>query len=155
MSKKEAYVKKTEELIIPILDEFEFELVDVEFVKEGQDYYLRAYIDKPGGITIDDCVEVSRKMNVLLDEHDYISEQYIFEVSSPGVDRPLKKDRDFERNIGKMVEVHTFAKINGEKEFIGELKSFDDKSFTIIIDDEVTFSKKDVSLVKLFYEFNL
>ena len=75
--------------------------------------------------------------------------------TSPGVDRPLKKDKDFERNIGKMVEVHTFAKINGEKEFIGELKSFDDKSFTIIIDDEVTFSKKDVSLVKLFYEFNL
>ena len=100
MSKREDIEKKTEELILPILDELSFELFDVEYVKEGQDYYLRAYIDKPGGITIDDCVDVSRKMNELLDEHDYIKEQYIFEVSSPGLGRPLKKDKDFDRSIG-------------------------------------------------------
>jgi len=75
MSRREIYEEKTEKLILPILDELNFELVDVEFVKEGKEYYLRAYIDKPGGITIDDCVDVSRKMNVLLDEHDYIDEQ--------------------------------------------------------------------------------
>lgn len=155
MSKRENYEKKTEKLILPILDELGFELVDIEYVKEGQDYYLRAFIDKPGGITIDDIVVVTRKMNVLLDEHDYISEQYIFEVSSPGVDRPLKKEKDFARSIGKMIEVHTFAKINGKKEFIGELKSYDDNSFTIDEDSELTFNKKDVSLVKLYYEFNL
>lgn len=91
MSQREQYEKKTEELILPILDEKGFELVDVEYVKEGQDYFLRAYIDKPGGITIDDCVAVSREMNVLLDELDYVEGAYTFEVSSPGLGRPLKK----------------------------------------------------------------
>ncbi len=154
MSLREKYEKKTEELIIPILDDFGFELVDIEYVKEGQDYFLRAYIDKPGGITIDDCVDVSRKMNDLLDEHDFIKEKYIFEVSSPGLDRPLKKDKDFKRSIGKNVEVRTFKKINGDKQFEGELLSYDDKTFTINIDDEeVTFDKKDVSLIRLAFDF--
>lgn len=154
MSLREKYEKKTEELIIPILDDFGFELVDIEYVKEGQDYFLRAYIDKPGGITIDDCVDVSRKMNDLLDEHDFIKDKYIFEVSSPGLDRPLKKDKDFKRSIGKNVEVRTFKKINGDKQFEGELLSYDDKTFTINIDDEeVTFDKKDVSLIRLAFDF--
>ena len=117
-------------------------------------FFLRAYIDKPGGITIDDCVDVSRKMNDLLDEHDFIKEKYIFEVSSPGLDRPLKKDKDFKRSLGKNVEVRTFKKINGEKEFEGELVSFDDKTFTISINnEEMTFTKKDVSLVRLAFDF--
>ncbi len=154
MSLREKYEKKTEELILPILLDFGFELVDIEFVKEGQDFFLRAYIDKPGGITIDDCVDVSRKMNDLLDEHDFIKEKYIFEVSSPGLDRPLKKDKDFKRSLGKNVEVRTFKKINGEKEFEGELVSFDDKTFTISINnEEMTFTKKDVSLVRLAFDF--
>lgn len=154
MSRREDYESKTEELIVPILDELDFELVDIEFVKEGQDYYLRAYIDKEGGITIDDCVLVSRKMNDLLDEHDYISEQYIFEVSSPGLGRPLKKDKDFNRSIGKNIEVHTFAKVNGCKEFEGELISHNDNSFIIKTEDEeITFNKKDVSLVRLAFDF--
>lgn len=154
MSLREKYEKKTEELILPILLDFGFELVDIEFVKEGQDYFLRAYIDKPGGITIDDCVDVSRKMNDLLDEHDFIKEKYIFEVSSPGLDRPLKKDKDFKRSLGKNVEVRTFKKINGEKEFEGELVSFDEKTFTISINnEEMTFTKKDVSLVRLAFDF--
>lgn len=158
MSKKEDIEKKTEDLIIPILDEMNFELVDVEYVKEGKEFYLRAFIDKPGGITIDDCVDVSRKMNVLLDEHDYISEQYIFEVSSPGLGRPLKKDKDFARSIGKLIEVHTYAKVNGDKEFEGELISYDDSTFTISIDkgkekEDITFDKKNVSLVRLAFDF--
>ncbi len=154
MSKREDIEKKTEELILPILDELEFELFDIEYVKEGQDYYLRAYIDKDGGITIDDCVAVSRKMNELLDENDFIKEQYIFEVSSPGLGRPLKKDKDFDRSIGKRIEVHTFAKINGCKEFEGELISHDKNSFTINNDsEEITFDKKNVSLVRLAFDF--
>ena len=101
MAKHADYEKRTEELIIPILDELGFELYDVEYVKEGADYYLRAYIDKDGGITIDDCVEVSRKMNELLDAEPQIGgdEGYIFEVSSPGLGRVLKKDKHFEIDI--------------------------------------------------------
>ena len=154
MSRREMYEEKTEGLILPILDELNFELVDVEFVKEGKEYYLRAYIDKPGGITIDDCVEVSKRMNELLDEHDYINEQYIFEVSSPGLGRPLKKDKDFDRSIGKKIEVHTFAKVGNSKEFEGELISHDGSSFTVLIDDEKkVFDKKNVSLVRLAFDF--
>lgn len=154
MSRREIYEEKTEKLILPILDELNFELVDVEFVKEGKEYYLRAYIDKPGGITIDDCVDVSRKMNELLDEHDYIDEQYIFEVSSPGLGRPLKKDKDFDRSIGKQIEVHTFAKVCNSKEFEGELLSHDKESFTVLIDEEeIVFDKKNVSLVRLAFDF--
>lgn len=154
MSRREIYEEKTEKLILPILDELNFELVDVEFVKEGKEYYLRAYIDKPGGITIDDCVDVSRKMNELLDEYDYIDEQYIFEVSSPGLGRPLKKDKDFDRSIGKQIEIHTFAKVGNSKEFEGELLSHDKESFTVLIDEEeIVFDKKNVSLVRLAFDF--
>lgn len=153
MTKRETYEKRTEELILPILDEMSFELVDIEYVKEGSDYYLRAYIDKIGGITIDDCVTVSRKMNDLLDEYDYIEDQYTFEVSSPGLDRQLKKEKDFLRSIGKKVRVHTYTKIDGKKEFVGILSSYDSDSITLIIDDiNKTFNKDNVSLVKLYFE---
>ena len=96
MSRREVYEQKTEELLMPIMEEHQFELVDVEYVKEGSNWYLRAYIDKEGGITVDDCELVSRRMSDLLDEEDYIEESYIFEVSSPGLGRPLKKEKDFE-----------------------------------------------------------
>ena len=124
MSQREQYEKKTEELIVPILDAKGFELVDVEYVKEGQDYFLRAYIDKPGGITIDDCVAVSREMNVLLDELDYVDGAYTFEVSSPGLGRPLKKPRDYERSMGEEVEIRTYKAMDGSKEFYGILKAY-------------------------------
>ena len=131
MSQREQYEKKTEELIVPILDAKGFELVDVEYVKEGQDYFLRAYIDKPGGITIDDCVAVSREMNVLLDELDYVDGAYTFEVSSPGLGRPLKKPRDYERSMGEEVEIRTYKAMDGSKEFYGILKAYDDATVTI------------------------
>ena len=107
MSRHTDYEKRTEELITPILEELGFELYDVEFVKEGAEYYLRAYIDKDGGITIDDCVEVSRRMNDLLDAEPQIGgdEGYIFEVSSPGLGRVLKKDKHFEKAIGQDVDL--------------------------------------------------
>ena len=96
MSKRtELYEQKTEQFLLPIVEAHGFELVDVEFVKEFGEYYLRAYIDKPGGIELDDCVLVSNEMNEILDREDYISEIYTFEVSSPGLTRPLKKEKDF------------------------------------------------------------
>lgn len=155
MSQREQYEKKTEELILPILDEKGFELVDVEYVKEGQDYFLRAYIDKPGGITIDDCVAVSREMNVLLDELDYVEGAYTFEVSSPGLGRLLKKARDFERSLGQEVEIRTYKAIDGSKEFYGILHAYDDDSVTVLSEDdeEVTFNKSDIALIRLAFDF--
>ena len=103
MSKKETYEQKAEALITPIVERHGFELVDVEYVKEGGNFYLRAYIDKPGGITVDDCETVSREFSDKLDEEDFIDEAYIMEVSSPGLGRPLKKEKDFKRSMGEEV----------------------------------------------------
>ena len=154
MSQREQYEKKTEELIVPILDAKGFELVDVEYVKEGQDYFLRAYIDKPGGITIDDCVAVSREMNVLLDELDYVDGAYTFEVSSPGLGRPLKKPRDYERSMGEEVAIRTYKAMNGSKEFYGILKAYDDATVTIQSEEEeITFNKSDIALIRLAFDF--
>ena len=154
MSKREDYEKKTEGFITPILDEYGFYLVDVEYVKEGSSYYLRAYIDKPGGITIDDCVDVSRRMNEILDREDYISDAYIFEVSSPGLDRPLKKDKDFERHIGDQVELKTFKPYDGQKEFTGVLKAFSDDVVTIsFLDGDFDFPRKDLSMIRPAIDF--
>ena len=119
MSKREIYEQKTEEYLTPIVEEYGFELVDVEYVKEGSNWYLRAFIDKPGGITINDLEGVSRKLSDLLDEEDFISDAYILEVSSPGLGRPLKKDRDFDRSIGEEIEVHLYRSLNGNKQYVG------------------------------------
>jgi len=155
LTRKEQYEQQTETLISPIIDEFDFELVDVEFIKEGGSWYLRAYIDKPGGITVDDCEVVSRRFSEILDEKDYIQESYIFEVSSPGLGRPLKKDKDFSRNLGKEIEVKTYRAIQGEKEFFGILKSYNDETITIEDEDNVnnTFERNDIALVRLALRF--
>ena len=117
MSKKEIYEQKAEALLEPIVAEHDFELVDVEYVKEGSNFYLRAYIDKPEGITVDDCEVVSRTFSQKLDEEDFIDEAYIMEVSSPGLGRPLKKEKDYKRSMGKELEIRTYRAINKEKEF--------------------------------------
>ena len=154
MSKKEEYEKRTEEYMLPIVEKRGFELYDVEFVKEGNDYYLRAYIEKPGGITINDCVDVSREMNEILDKEDYIKEAYIFEVSSPGLDRPLKKDKDFERNLGKQVDIKTYKAFDKQKEFTGVLSAYDKDSITVTFEDgDFTFLRKDISLIRLTIDF--
>lgn len=155
MSRREVYEQKTEELLMPIMEEHQFELVDVEYVKEGSNWYLRAYIDKEGGITVDDCELVSRRMSNLLDEEDYIEESYIFEVSSPGLGRPLKKEKDYVRSVGKELEIRTYRAINKEKEFYGILKSFDDSTVTIELDGgtEMTFVKSDIALIRLAFDF--
>ena len=155
MSQREIYESKTEELIQPILQRMGFELVDVEYVKEGQEYYLRAYIDKPGGITIDDCVAVSREMNELLDELDYISGTYTFEVSSPGLGRPLKKEKDYVRSMGKELEIRTYKAIDKQKEFYGTLTAFDADTVTIVTQEEkeIVFNKSDIELIRLAFDF--
>ncbi|MCI5622100.1 MAG: ribosome maturation factor RimP [Lachnospiraceae bacterium] len=155
MSKKESYEQRTEELILPILEENQFELVDVEYVKEGSDWYLRAYIDKDGGITVNDCELVARKMNEILDREDYIDGSYIFEVSSPGLGRPLKKEKDYVRAMGKELEIRTYRTIDHEKEFYGILKAFDENSVTIVTEDEreLVFDKKDIALIRLAFDF--
>ena len=155
MSKKEIYEQKTEELLQPIIDAHGFELVDVEYVKEAGTWYLRAYIDKPGGITVDDCEVVSRAFSDILDERDYIEDSYIFEVSSPGLGRPLKKEKDFARSIGEEVEIRTYRAIDRQKEFIGFLKEFDEDTVTLEYDDETTqtFERKDIALIRLALDF--
>ena len=148
MGKKDTYIKKTEEHVLKLLEGTEIELVDVEFVKELDDYYLRVFIDKKGGVSINDCTELSRPMNDILDSEDYISEAYIFEVCSSG-DRPLKKDRDFERNLNEKIELRTYKAIDSSKEFVGRLISFDKESVTVLIDDEeIKFDRKNLSLVR-------
>ena len=155
MSRREIYEQKTEELLIQIIEEQQFELVDVEYVKEGGTWYLRAYIDKEGGITVDDCEMVSRRMSQLLDETDFIEESYIFEVSSPGLGRPLKKEKDYVRSMGKEIEIRTYRAINKEKEFYGILKSFDESTVTIEMEDEteMVFAKSEIALIRLAFDF--
>lgn len=155
MTKREEYEKRTEELLLPIIEEKQFELVDVEYLKEGSNWYLRAYIDKEGGITVDDCELVSRRMSDLLDEKDFIEESYIFEVSSPGLGRPLKKEKDYRRSLGKEVEIRTYRAIEKEKEFYGILKSYDETTVTIEMeeDKEMIFAKTDIALIRLAFDF--
>ena len=155
MSKREIYEQKTEELIMPLIEQHQFELVDVEYVKEGGNWYLRAYIDKPGGITVDDCELVSRALSDLLDEHDFIEDAYILEVSSPGLGRPLKKDKDFARSIGEEVEVKTFRAIQHQKDFIGILKAYDKDKIVLELEggEEMEFARADIALVRLAFDF--
>ena len=150
MSRREEYEKQTEELLEPIVAEQGFELVDVEYVKEAGNWYLRAYIDKPGGITVDDCEVVSRRFSDILDEKDYIEDSYIFEVSSPGLGRPLKKEKDFIRSVGQEVEIRTYRAINRQKEFVGILKEFDQNTVTISYEDDSTqtFEKSEIALIR-------
>ena len=150
MSKRETYEKKTEELLIPILDDKGFDLWDVEYVKEGSEYYLRAYIDKPDGISIDDCVDVSRLLSDKLDEENFIPDAYILEVSSPGLFRTLKKDRELSRSIGRTVAVKLYKAIEKEKEFKGVLKSFSDESIEIETEEKtLEFNRNDIASIKL------
>ena len=155
MSRREDYESKTEELLEPIVAEAGFELVDVEYVKEAGTWYLRAYIDKPGGITVDDCEAVSRKFSDILDEKDYIEDSYIFEVSSPGLGRPLKKEKDFQRSLGEDVEIRTYRPIEGQKEFEGALQAFDKNTVTIAYEDdtEQVFQRNEIALIRLALDF--
>ena len=154
MSKGKTYETRTEEILKPITDKQGVEIYDVEYVKEGSDWYLRAYIDKEGGVDIDDCEAVSRALSDKLDEEDFIEDAYILEVSSPGLGRSLKKDRHFENSLGKEVELKLYKAIDGVKEFAGRLKSYDSTSVTVTINDkDETFLRKEISVIKLALDF--
>lgn len=149
MGKKESYEAKTEQLIQPIIDANNFELFDVEYVKEGSDYYLRVYIDKEGGITVDDCQLVSRAFNEILDREDYIADQYIFEVSSPGLLRPLKKEKDYVRSIGRLIDIKLYKAVEGQKEYTGVLKEYDTDTVTLTIDEEdKKFDRANLAMIR-------
>ncbi len=159
--KTEEIEKRAEALITPIVEGFGFELVDVEYVKEGSDWYLRSYIDKPGGITIDDCEAVSRIFSDKLDEEDFIDDAYIMEVSSPGLGRVLKKEKDFVRSKGEKVEVKTYSNKEFDfykgksKDFSGVLKDWDED--TVTLEDgsgnTLVFTKKEIAVIRLAVEF--
>lgn len=155
MSRREEYEQQTETLLSPIVTGFGFELVDVEYVKEAGTWYLRAYIDKPGGITVDDCEKVSRVFSDILDEKDYIEDSYIFEVSSPGLGRPLKKEKDFQRSLGEEVELRTFRAVDRQKEFVGVLHAFDKETVTLAYEDDTiqTFERSNIALIRLALDF--
>lgn len=155
MSRHEDYEQRTEKLLQPILEKNNYELYDVEFIKEGGSWYLRVYIDKDSGITIDDCELVSKALSDLLDEHDFISESYMLEVSSPGLGRRLKRDKHFEKSIGEEVEVKLFRPIDKKKDFVGVLKSFDDDVITIELEDKsiMEIPRNQISSVRLTFDF--
>ncbi len=155
MAKREEYERKTEQLLEPILKENNFELYDVEFVKEAGTFYLRAFIDKEGGININDCELVSRRLSDLLDERDFIPDAYILEVSSPGLGRALKKDKHFEKSIGEEVEIKLFKAIDKQKEFTGFLESFTDEVIVICDEqeNELEFERSNIASVRLVVHF--
>lgn len=155
MTRREEYESKVEAYLLPIMEEHNFELVDVEYVKEAGNWYLRAYIDKPGGFTVDDCELVSRRLSDWLDEKDFIGDSYILEVSSPGLGRPLKKDKDLERSLGEQVEIKLYRAVEKQKDFTGTLKAYDKETVTIVYEDETehTFERKDIALIRLAFDF--
>ena len=155
MSKRESYEKKAEALILPIINKNNYELVDVEFVKEGSNWFLRAYVDKEGGFTVNDCEKVSREFSDLLDEEDFIEESYILEVSSPGLGRPLKKGKDFERSLGEEVEVKLYKAVEEQKEFSGTLDAYDEMTVTLGFENDIkkTFDRKNIALIRLAVDF--
>ncbi|MBO7514778.1 MAG: ribosome maturation factor RimP [Lachnospiraceae bacterium] len=173
MKKAEDIVALAEELVAPVIAENHFVLVDVEYVKEAGTYYLRYYIDKEGGITIDDCETVSRYVSDKLDATDPIEDNYILEVSSPGLGRPLVKPKDFARNVGKEVEIKLYKPVPVDdspvedtakpkkksaqktKDFTGTLVSYDDETVTIALSEtkERTFERKEIALIRQALDF--
>ncbi|MFG6330788.1 MAG: ribosome maturation factor RimP [Lachnospiraceae bacterium] len=155
MARRDSYEEKTEALLKPMMEEHQFELVDVEFVKEAGTWYLRAYIDKPDGITIDDCELISRALSDRLDEKNFIEESYILEVSSPGLGRPLRKEKDFIRSQGESVEVKLFRALDGQKEFTGILKAWDKGTVTLEFEDgaELSVDRANIALIRLAFDF--
>ena len=141
--------QKVEQILKEPVEALGYELCDVEFIKEYGDWVLTLYINKPDGVTIDDCERVSRVVDPILDEEDPVEQAYFLSVSSLGLDRPLKKDADFDRNIGKRVEIKLFAPKNGKKEFVGELIRYDETNVTVQLDgEETTFERKAVALAR-------
>ena len=158
MAKKDIYEERAEALLAPIVAANGCEIYDVEYVKEGSDWYLRAYIDKPECVSIVDCENVSRAFSDKLDQEDFIPDAYILEVSSPGLGRALRKDRHLEKSLGEEVEVKTYKPIEQHKEFVGILKSYDKDTVTIEVESgsetkDMVFAKSDIAIIRLTLDF--
>ena len=153
--KKDEIEKLTTKILEPVMEELKMELVDVEYVKEGPHMYLRFYIDKDGGVNLDDCQNVSQRLSEILDEKDPISENYFLEVSSPGIDRPLKNDSDLKRNIDKDIEISLYKAIEGNKKLIGKLLRFNDENIYIEDKDlkEKAIERNIISKINLAINF--
>ena len=146
--------EKIESLVTKPINNLGYDVYDVQYVKEGKDYYLRIFIDKQEGIDLNDCEKFNNEINNLLDEADYIKDQYFLEISSPGIERILRKDKHLKDNIGKMIEVKLFKPINKQKNIEGTLNNFD-KDFILLKADEneIKIDRKDISVIKTIYEW--
>lgn len=155
MAGKREYEARTEALLEPIAAEYQVEIYDVEYVKEGREWYLRAYIDKTDGVTIEDCEKVSRALSDALDLEDFIPDAYILEVSSPGLGRQLKKDRHFDKSLQEKVEVKMFEAVEGVKELEGILQSYDQRKIVIMMenDREIELERNKIAQVRLKIDF--
>ena len=143
-----------EALIKPIIDNLGYSLYDVQYVKEGKDYYLRVFIDKKEGISLEDCEKVNNAITDVLDEKNYIKDQYFLEISSPGIERVLRKDEHFKDNIGNKVCVNLFKPIEKDKQLIGTLKKFDENNIYINCEKTIQIDRKNISLIKTVYDWN-
>ncbi len=145
--------EKVENLVSKTINDLGYELYDVEYVKEGKDYFLRIYIDSEKGIDLNDCEKVSNIITELLDKEDYIKEQYFLEVSSPGVERILRKDKHLKDNIEKEVQIKLFKPLDGQKQYKGILKDFDKDYITILNNQEIKIDRKNISQIKTVYNW--
>ena len=145
--------EKIEKLTLKTINDLGYELYDIEYVKEGKDYFLRIYIDSKNGIDLDDCELVSNSITELLDREDYIKEQYFLEVSSPGVERVLRKEKHLRDNIDKEVQIKLFKQIDGQKQYKGILKDFDNDYITILNNQEIKVDRKNISQIKTVYNW--
>ena len=149
--------EKIENRVSGIIEDLGYKLYDVQYVKEGKDYFLRIFIEKEDGeIDLNDCENVNNAITGVLDEEDYIKEQYFLEVSSTGVEKMIRKEKHLKENIGELITVKLFKPIDGSKEFIGELISFDDEILSLKLDDEsnIEIERKNISLIKKFYDWD-
>ncbi len=151
--------QKIENLIEPIIQKIGYELYDVEYAKEGKNYFLRIFIDNEKGINLDDCEKVNDAINDILDEKNYIKEQYFLEVSSPGIERLLRKEKHLKQNIGKQINIKLFKKDEkGQKEYIGELKTFNEQNISIEQSEKnektiKIIERKNISQIKTIYNW--
>lgn len=153
--KKSEIVDRVEKMVTAITDEKGYEMVDVEYVKEAGQFYLRVVVDKEDGISLNECEEVSRELSPKLDENDFIKENYYLEVSSPGIDRALKRDKEFVKYKGRDVEIKLYKAIDGVKQFEGELVGLDEENNIVVIinNEEMKFNRKDVAIIRLAIKF--
>lgn len=152
---RKGIVEIVKQICEPIVDELGYELVDVEFLKEGSNYFLRIYLDKQGGINLDDCQRMSQQLSDKLDERDPITVPYYLEVSSPGLDRPLKTDKDLKRNLGREIEVKLYEPLNGKKIIEGALEAYEEKAVIMRTENNevINIPREVIALIKLVVKF--